>query len=273
MYRRILHHHGPVLRTRVLIDRGVSKHVIARAVAAGELIRPRKGWIALPEADPELLFAVREGVALSCVTRLRRAGVWVHDPTVPHFAVPRPGAENRPPGAVLHYHRPVVPREPFALLDSIQNSLVLAASCQPHEHAVATWDSAINKGLVTRAALERLPLNGRARAILDATDPLADSGLESYVRQRLRRFGLKVTAQVYLLGHHVDLLIGDRLVIQTDGATHTGRQRDEDNAHDALLELHGYTVFRFGYRQIMDAWPEVQQIVMQAVAQGLHLAR
>lgn len=260
-----------MVRTRFLLEHGVSRHVIARAVAAGQLERVRKGWVGLPGADPELLFAAREGLMLSCTTRLRRSGVWVHDASIPHFAVPRPGAERRPETAILHYHRPVSPREPFALQDPIENALVIAAACQPHEHAVATWDSALNKGLVSRALLERLPLTGRARAILDATDPFADSGLETYVRQRLKRFRLSVIAQPFILGHHVDLLIGEFLVVQVDGATHTGKQRDEDNAHDAWLALHGYTVIRVSYAQIMNAWPEVQHVIMQAVAQEHHL--
>ncbi|MFT4232103.1 MAG: DUF559 domain-containing protein [Leucobacter sp.] len=272
MHRQLFLAHGPVLRSAFLLEHGATRHELARAVDAGRLIRVRKGWLALPNADPALLFAAREGVVLSCITSLHRAGVWVHDPAIPHLAVPRPGAEHRPPRAVLHYHRPVVPRAPFALEDPIEIALVLAAYCQPHEHAVATWDSALNKKLVDRAVLERLPLTRRARAVLDATDPFADSGLETYVRQRLRRFGLRVIGQPYILGHHVDLLIGSRLVIQIDGSTHTGRQRDEDNAHDALLMLHGYTVIRVGYRQIMNSWPEVQHLIMQAVAQGKHLA-
>ncbi len=272
MYHDLLQQQHGIARTRFLLERGVSRYDIAQAVASGRLRRVRKGWVALPSVDPALLFAVRTGLTLGCITQARRLELWVHDSRTPHFTVPRPGSESRPANAVLHYHRPVVPREPYALEDSIENTLVLVAQCQHHEHAVATWDSALNKGLVTRALLERLPLPGRARAVLADTDPFADSGLETYVRRRLRRFDLRVVAQPYILGHHVDLLIGARLVIQVDGSTHTGEQRDRDNTHDALLRLHGYTVIRVGYRQIMDHCPEVQQVIMQAVAQGLHLA-
>ncbi|MCK8475579.1 endonuclease domain-containing protein [Microbacterium aurugineum] len=70
----------------------------------------------------------------------------------------------------------------------------------------------------------------------------------------------------------MDLLIGDRLVIQIDGATHTGEQRDKDIAHDAQLVLRGYRVLRFSYEQVMHRWPEVQSVIMEAVAQGAHLA-
>lgn len=78
--------------------------------------------------------------------------------------------------------------------------------------------------------------------------------------------------QAWILDHRVDLLIGDSLVVQIDGASHTGAQRTADIAHDAQLALRGYTVLRFSYEQIMHRWHEVQQVIMDAVAQGKHVA-
>ena len=65
----------------------------------------------------------------------------------------------------------------------------------------------------------------------------------------------------------------DRLVLQIDGAHHTGAQRDEDIAHDATLTLMGYHVIRVSYRHVVDDWASVQDTIMRAVAQGLHRAR
>ncbi|WP_228479238.1 DUF559 domain-containing protein [Microbacterium atlanticum] len=70
----------------------------------------------------------------------------------------------------------------------------------------------------------------------------------------------------------MDHLIGERLVVQIDGGHHVDSQRESDIAHDALLRLRGYTVFRFGYHQLLSEWPFVQSVIMQAVAQGLHRA-
>lgn len=75
-----------------------------------------------------------------------------------------------------------------------------------------------------------------------------------------------------LHGHRVDFLIGDRLVLQIDGGHHVGAQREADIAHDAVLRLHGYTVIRVGYAQVTERWPEVQDRILRAIAQGLHLA-
>ena len=104
-------------------------------------------------------------------------------------------------------------------------------------------------------------------------DPFADSGLESLAVPRLRWLQLPLRRQIWVFGHRVDLLIAERLVLQIDGAHHVGAQRDQDIAHDAELMLLGYHVIRVGYRQVVDHWEEVQDRIMRAVAQGLHLAR
>lgn len=39
------------------------------------------------------------------------------------------------------------------------------------------------------------------------------------------------------------------------------------------LMLLGYHVIRVSYGQVMHGWPEVQEQIMQAVAQGLHRAQ
>src|SRR5690606_24834384 len=108
------------------------------------------------------------------------------------------------------------------------------------------------------------------RDLLLEAIPFADSGLETYLRTRLAWMGLPLTFQTWIAGHRVDLLIGDRLVLQVDGATHTGAQRSEDIRHDAELRLMGYHVIRVGYRQVMDQWHMIQDLIMRAVAQGLH---
>lgn len=100
----------------------------------------------------------------------------------------------------------------------------------------------------------------------------SDSGLESIAMDRLRWLKLRVVPQAWIADHWVDLLIGDRLVVQIDGAHHVDGQREKDIAHDARLALLGYTVIRVSYLQVMNDWPAVQHRIMLAVAQGLHVA-
>jgi very-short-patch-repair endonuclease len=262
-----------VTRSSTLQKLGVSRYRIAREVEAGRLLRPRQGWIALPDADPELLAAARDGVVLSCITQARRLGLWVLREDRLHVAAPRPTSHARAPGCAIHWGAPLVPRDPDVLEDPLDNVLAYVAACQPWESALAIWESAINRGTTTLERLRRLPFRGAAKDLLAHSTPFSDSGLESIFLTRLRWLRMRIVPQAWVHGHRVDFLIGERLVIQIDGATDTGAQRDTDNRHDAVLQLHGYHVIRVGYRQVMAEWPTVQLLIMTAIAQGLHLAR
>lgn len=259
-----------IARVSTAIERGWTRHRIMREVSAGDLIRPRKGWIARPSADPALISAARHGVLLTCITQAERLGLWVGHPHPHHLAARRTGSEVRPQGALLHWLRPLLPRAPDALEDPIENVLDHVAHCRPFEEAVAIWDSALNKGAVQHDLLARLPLRGPSRSVLAAANRFTDSGLESYLRLRLSWMRIPLVAQAWILGHRVDFLLGERLILQIDGGHHVGAQRTKDIRHDAELSLRGYTVIRVGYEQVMDRWPEVQTLVMQAIAQGLH---
>ena len=92
--------------------------------------------------------------------------------------------------------------------DGILNALVIVAGCQPYEAALAVWDSALNRGLVTKMELARLPLRPAARQVLDAATPFSDSGLETIFAIRLKWLRLPIRAQIWILEHHVDFLIG-----------------------------------------------------------------
>lgn len=264
---------GGVMRVRQLRERGWSERAVRTAVAQERLLRPRKGWVALPGADAHLVAAARAGVVVSCVTQAERWGLWVLRPSeTPHVAAPPRSGGVRAPRAVVHWAEPVVPRHPDALVDEVENVLALVAQCLPPEEALIVWESALDKKLVSLPALRRLPFRGAARLMCDRASPYAGSGLETLVVPRLRWMGVPIIPQAWIAGHRVDFLIGDRLVLQIDGGTHVGAQRTSDIAHDAELMLLGYHVVRVGYTQIVERWHEVQGVIMRAVAQGLHRA-
>lgn len=268
MLLQVLNSHHGILRTTALLELGLSRHRLNQALASGLIVQPRKGWIAVPNAAPELVFAAKHGVLLGCATQARRLGLWTRERDPQHYVVPRSGSLIRPKDATLHWGKPIVPREPWGLSDPVENVLNTVAHCFPHEEAVAVWDSALNKRLVDRPMLERLGFDGTALRVLEDAIPWADSGLETYVRLRLGRFGLRIVPQVWILGHTVDLLIEDFIVFQADGGHHVGAQRSSDIEHDAILSLHGYTIVRVSYVQLMHHWPEVQDRLLRAVAQG-----
>ena len=267
---------GGVVMTRDLEDAGFTGHRIAQLVRAGVVTRPRRGWIAAIGADPDLVGAAAAGVIPTCVTRAERLGLWTYrddDPHRHHVAAPPHSGSVSAKNSRIHWSKPLIARTRGQLVDPIENVLALVTECQPHEHALAIWESAFNKKLVDRDAFGRYDLRPAARRLLSEATPFSDSGLETFVLTRLRWLPVRVVPQVWLHGHVVDFLIGDRLVLQVDGGTHVGAQRDEDNAHDLILRLHGFTVIRIGYRQVVDEWPQVQEQILRAIAQGLHKAR
>ena len=262
---------GGVVRSARVVDLGFRRADVDAALKAGSVVRPRRGWLASAGADPALHGAARHGVVLTCRTEAVRLGLWVHDPSgPPHVAVAPNAASRRGLPAKVHWGTPPIPRHPDALVDPIENVLAHIAECEPFEQALATWESALNKSLVTIEALHAFAWRPAARRILASAMPFADAGLETYLRQRLRWLRVPLRVQSWIAGHRVDLLIGRRLVIQIDGAHHVGAQRSEDIRHDAALKLMGFHVIRVSYTQVMFDWPAVQDLIMRAVAQQLH---
>ncbi|GGH41494.1 type IV toxin-antitoxin system AbiEi family antitoxin domain-containing protein [Microbacterium album] len=264
--------HDGIARTRTLVDAGYSRHAIAGVLQRGELRRPRKGWVYVPGTDRMLVRAAVSGVVLTCVTQAARLGLWTlcDDDTV-HVAALAP-ASVVVERAHVHWAEPLIPRDRDRLEDPVENVLTLVADCQPHERALAIWDSAFQQGLVDRDSFGRYRLSPAARRLLAETSPFRDSGVETFVFTRLSWLPVPIRSQVWLYGHRVDFLIGERLVVQVDGGHHVGAQRASDNEHDAILRLHGYTVIRVTYTQVMERWPEVQDLILRAIAQGLHKA-
>lgn len=264
---------GGVVRTRVLEREGASRFEIARACDRGDLQRVTRGWVSTPDADAHLIGAARRNVVITCVTQAARLGLWVLDRgDRPHVCAPPHSGRAPLAEAVVHWGKAIVPRHPDALVDPIENVLAVVADCQPFEAALAVWESALRTGAVDAEVLLRLPLGPAARRLRDAAEIWSDSGLETFVVPRLRWLRLPLQRQIWIGGHRVDLLIGERLVLQIDGGHHVGAQREADIAHDAALMLMGYHVIRVGYAQVVTRWAEVQDHIMRAVAQRLHVA-
>ena len=263
---------GGVARSDTLRRAGLSKHRQAALTAAGTLRGVGRGWVSLPDADRELVATASAGVVLTCVTQARRLGLWVLTEDTAHVGA-LPHRHVRTTLAHVHWAEPLLPRDPDALVDPIENVLGIVAACQSSEAALVIWESALRKGLVTLDGMRRFALVPAARTLCDLAEVWSDSGLETIVVPRLRWLRLPLRRQTWIVGHRVDLLIGDRLVLQIDGGTHVGPQRDEDNRHDAELALLGYHVIRVSSRQVLERWHEVQDLIMRAIAQGLHRAR
>lgn len=84
-------------------------------------------------------------------------------------------------------------------------------------------------------------------------DPLSQSGTESLVRVRLRRRGIRVQTQFRRRGvGRVDLLIGDRMVIECDSDEFHSGDEAQERDYDRDLELidGDFLVLRLRYRHV-----------------------
>lgn len=266
-------HRSDILRAgyRVAAVRGFVRDGKARVI--------RRAWVTLPDAAPDLVTAATAGGRISCLSLARRRGWWMPPDLDPHphlHMVPGSGSARLPDGwpGRLHWTIPLSPPG-RNLTATVEDALAHVAGCFPHDAALAVWESAVRVEGLAPEALRRIPWTScAARDLAGEVVGLSDSGLETLVVLPLRRWGVPVVQQARIAGRFVDLLIGERLVLQIDGFAHhsSSAQRTKDIAHDAELALRGYTVMRLSYAQIVHDWPAVERSIRRALAARLHLA-
>jgi very-short-patch-repair endonuclease len=269
-----------IARRDKVLHAGFPVAVLRAFVRVGHARMIRRAWVALDGARADLVSAAEAGGRVSCVSLARARGWWMPDDVETNLhlhLIPGSGAARMPddwPG-VLHWTKPIVPsgRE---LTATVEDALAQIAICLPFDKALVLWESAARKESLAAEALRGVRWTSlAARELAEAVTGLSDSGLETLVVTPLRRWGVQVRQQVVLAGRPVDVLVGDRLVLQIDGYEHhsSSAQRAKDIAHDAELRLRGYTVFRLSYSQVVHDWPAVERRITRALAAGLHLAR
>jgi len=279
---RIIRINGGALSYRALEGLGVSRAAVADALAARAVARVRPGWFASADAAPDVVRAVRVGGALTAASAARLAGLWSLDDPRLHVRVPRTAGRLRSPNdprapldrrahqVCVHYRSDptVTARDPLPV------ALAEMIACAEREAAVMAIDSALAQGLLPSGGLEavrQLTMPSRLR-VLDAVSGGSESGTESRIRLLLRSRNIRHRTQVHLprVGY-VDLLVGDRLVIEIDGAGfHTGPEFEEDRRRDFELVMRGYLVLRLSYRQVMSEWTVVSEGILALVARGEH---
>lgn len=263
---------------------GMSARAITAAVRAGRLVRARRDNYLAAEAPRQLIDAVRVGGRLGCLSLLSILGVFVFDASVLHIHMERGDSRMRWPHAtgidvpeerrsrfVLHWHRLVEP----ALRGSvgIVDALVHAVRCQQPKHAIATLDSALNRGSLALGDLDRVfsALPRRFRALRGLLDSRAGSGPESLVRLLARRLGCSVDLQVAFAGvGFVDLVVDGWLVIECDSKAHHGswEQQLKDYRRDLELARQGYCVLRLTAEDILYREHEVFAALRGLVRRG-----
>jgi len=257
-----LRHMGRTATRRDLIALGSTDRELARAVESGRLHRVRKGVYAAPLLADGRAQAMRLRGSLTCVSLLRSHGVWVPpDDKRLHVRLPK---SARPPSSaqvVAHWARH---RRP----ESIAGALGRMLACAGTEWTVAAADSALHLGLLSEAELMTLPRVVRARA-----DGRCESGGESLVRQRLAARRIRCAPQVQIADvGRVDLLVGDRLVLEVDGFEFHGTRDafERDRERDRRLVALGYVVIRVTMNQVLHDWARVERAILAIVRSRRH---
>lgn len=263
---------GGVAHTTTLRSAGFTTHGIRAALSDGAVRWARRSWLAATDADPMLVRAASLGARLTCLTAARRHGLWVPEHGEVHLAVSPSSSRLSPDGCRVHWGIVPEPVALGALVDPIVNVLCHVAACVPLVDALCVWESALRKGAIPAGMLGAVPWRGNARRIAAEASSLSDSGLETRFVRLVSPLGVPVRQQVWIDGHPVDALVGERLVTQLDGfAHHRASDRRRDLRADARLTLLGYTVLRFDYAQILFHPQEVVATVSLALAQQRHL--
>jgi very-short-patch-repair endonuclease len=275
---------GNLATTAELLADGHSEIGIRMAWRSGSVIRVRQGWYASPDVHQDVIEAVRVGGALTCVSALDLAGFWVPRSSDLHVEVRSTAArlrartDHRTRLTSLPERRARIHWSPSArsrLMTDPLTSIRHAIECLETELAVAAADSVLRehpefaadwRAVVAGSSSER-------RHELAMADGVCESGTETLVWLRLSRLGISVRRQVPIpLVGRVDFVVGDRLVIEVDGAAyHTDPQRfEDDRTRDAALTAQDYRVLRFSYRQVMNHFDEVLAAILAVIARGEH---
>jgi very-short-patch-repair endonuclease len=142
------------------------------------------------------------------------------------------------------------------------------------DEAVAILDSALHQHLISRPLAQAIVAGAppEVRGVWSFVDAAAESGIESLVRCRLAARGIACRTQVVIptIGR-VDLLVGDRLVIEVDGRKHHGPERFEgDRRRDLELSVFDLRVVRLSYRQVVHDWDATEDALLRLIERGEH---
>ncbi|WP_448808445.1 endonuclease domain-containing protein [Agromyces bauzanensis] len=270
-----------------LREAGCSRRRMSAALADGSIIRVRPGWYAVPDAPREVVQAVRVGGALTGASVARLHGLWLLDDPLLHVRVPGTASRLRSPddatvaldrtahGVCVHYRAEGGDASHSGVAsDGLMAGIAEMFRCSGTLPAMIALESALNREVLPIQALEslRAMVPAWAQRQLDLATPDSDSGLETIARLLMHRLRIPVRTQVQMPGvRRVDLLVGDRLILELDGrAFHSGDDFERDRVQDLELALRGYLVVRLSYRMVTAEWDTTHRALRELVARGLH---
>lgn len=156
-------------------------------------------------------------------------------------------------------------------LPSIPKVLLQIFRCRGAESFFVALESARRLELIDARDLRALRsvVGAAGRDLIDFSRADSDSGLESLVRLRTRRFGWRVRTQARVIATgDVDLLIEDWLIVETDGKQNHGspEHRHKDLIRDANAAAWGHVTLRFDYAMVVHDWDLVERAIVATLA-------
>ncbi len=250
-----------------------SRRAIEFDIERGDLVRLRRGIYAASTACTEAREAAEHGGSLGRETAARHRGIWVLDDVGVHIWLRghrhHHGESSKECSCVRHWDSG--PSRGAFALPSVPRTLLQIYRCKGAESFFVALESARRLGLISRSGLRwlRETIGHVGRDLIDFSRTDADSGLESLVRLRLRKYGWTVGTQVPVVGTgHVDLLIDGWLIVETDGKENHEEEslRHRDLVRDATAAAWGHATLRFDYAMVIHDWDVVERAIVATMA-------
>jgi len=262
---------GGATTRQALRAQGHTHAAIREAVDSGSLVAVGRSWVLLPDADPAIAEALRAGGVLGGASALRSYGIWVTHPTRVQVATP-PHAGRPASTAVERFWVPFT-RDALPWRVSVIDALAQHAAAVEREHAIASVDSALHRGLLPPQELEPLfrMLPRRCASWRRLLDSCAESGLESLVRVPclLRGWGVETQAPAPG-GGRSDLLLDGWLYVEADGSEwhDDPKQAAKDRRRNSAITAAGGRWLRFGYADVVHDIGRTLQVIEAVLADG-----
>lgn len=257
------------------------RHALARAVAAGAVIRASSGVYCLPTADPALAAAIRLNGARSHLSAALAHGWAVAcGPARPQVIVPAGRSVRARIDADVRW-RPLSPAERSAHLTSPVNTVLDCARCLPFVDALCVADSALRSGMHPEALRRRcMTMTGpgapQAKRVIRHATALAANPFESALRAHAIEAGMQVEAQVEVTAPgflaRVDVVDRRRrIALEADSfAWHGDRQALRRDAYRySVLTSLGWRVLRFSWEAVFLDPESVRRLLTAVVATPL----
>jgi very-short-patch-repair endonuclease len=284
-------------REKAVIEFG--RDAMVQGLATGVLEELGDDWYGTHETPESTRLALRCGMRETCMSALEHHGVWIPPFEGIHLTCPRGRVTSAAKRILQDWERPFDREEslsssgegdsraPVVLHPGLRAwpddepvvpvlvALAHAGRCVGPLEALIVFESVLREKKASKDALVQVQA-GLPQRVRNAKGPIrrsAGSGTETKVRRALELEQVDVTPQWHIDGvGFVDLLVGERLVIECDSrAHHTGRTAyQRDRLRDQVLTSLGYIHVRLTWEQVFLEWERTLAYLRGLIAAGLH---